>query len=74
MKRREAPAFDHRMQLNIPQSLNDAVGRAALAKLQTMNAYVRGAIMEQLRKDGVKIGVVEVRTDGGRGHQLSATS
>lgn len=51
MKKAGSPVFDHKLQLYMPESLSDAIAMAASRRLQSMNEFVRAAVLEKLKKD-----------------------
>jgi hypothetical protein len=49
------PLNDGRLCVAAPQVLCEAVARAAARNLEGVNTYVRQALLERLRKDGVQL-------------------
>jgi hypothetical protein len=57
MRRRSpsAPVYDERLNVATTRPLNVAVATAAAAKLTSVNAWCRAAILEALSRDGVEL-------------------
>ena len=51
----DRPLFDGRLNVLAPQALVDAVQKISARNLQSVNSYTRQALLEALRKDGVKL-------------------
>ena len=53
MKHERVHRFDKLLQIRAPESLSDAIDTAADSRLQSKSDYIRTAVMERLRGDGI---------------------
>lgn len=53
MKADSAPRFDKMLQIRAPESLADALDAAADKKLTSRSDYIRAALLERLKADGL---------------------
>lgn len=53
MKSDSAPRFDKVLQIRAPESLTDALDSAADQKLTSKSNYIRAALLDRLKIDGL---------------------
>jgi hypothetical protein len=55
MERSKKPRCDCAFNIVAPRALVEAVQHAAASSMQSANSYARAALLERLRRDGVKL-------------------
>jgi predicted HicB family RNase H-like nuclease len=51
-KTRHRKTFDRLLRVGVPSALAEATASAAIERLESLNDYVRRALLAQLRQDG----------------------
>jgi predicted HicB family RNase H-like nuclease len=46
------PVYSERLNVVVPSPLHDAITTAAHSSMQSVNSFVRGAVLERLRREG----------------------
>ena len=59
MKHERVNRYDKLLQIRAPVVLSDAIDRAADHRLQSKSEYIRGAVVDRLRADGIEPQSVE---------------
>jgi hypothetical protein len=62
--KRNKPKFPSALFVRCPPSLPEAVARGADRAMTSVSAYVRGAVLERLARDGVDVNARHFPSDG----------
>ena len=54
MKHERVNRFDRLLQIRAPEVLSDAIDRAADSRLQSKSEYIRMAVVDRLKADGIE--------------------